>query len=44
VLFYVVHGLLHVVGFDEIPPADANQMKAAERRHLAKFGLVPPGR
>lgn len=43
-LLYVVHGMLHLVGYDDVEPAAAEQMRAAERRHLAAFGLVPPGR
>lgn len=37
----VVHGLLHLLGYDHHRPADGRKMKAAERRALAHF---EPGR
>ncbi len=40
-LLYVVHGALHLVGFDDQEPRQRDQMRAAEREILAKFGLVP---
>lgn len=43
-LLYVVHGTLHLVDYDDLEPAEAARMRAAERRHLAQVGLVPPER
>ena len=34
---YVVHGLLHLRGFDDRTPAQRRRMRAAERRLLARF-------
>lgn len=34
-LLYVIHGTLHLVGFDDLSRADRAAMRAAERRHLA---------
>jgi probable rRNA maturation factor len=39
VLLYVVHGALHLAGFDDLEPATLKRMRAAERRVLAEFGL-----
>ena len=36
---YVVHGLLHLNGYDDRTPAQRRRMRAAERRLMAK--LVP---
>ena len=33
---YVVHGLLHLAGFDDRDPRDRARMRAAERRVLAR--------
>lgn len=41
-LLYVVHGLLHLVGFDDLDDESRLAMRAAERRILAHFGLEPP--
>lgn len=35
VLLYVIHGLLHLMGYDDIAEEDRKQMRAAEARHLA---------
>jgi probable rRNA maturation factor len=34
---YVVHGLLHLHGFDDQTPADARRMKAAQKKILRKL-------
>jgi len=41
-LLYVVHGALHLVGYDDLEDEQRQQMRQAERRHLAHFGLSPP--
>jgi probable rRNA maturation factor len=38
-LLYVIHGALHLVGYDDLEPEAAERMRAAEARHLAAFGL-----
>jgi probable rRNA maturation factor len=32
---YVVHGLLHLMGYDDIEPEDEPEMRQAEKRHMA---------
>lgn len=31
---YVIHGLLHLIGYDDIQPKDRAKMRLAEKRHL----------
>ncbi|OYU37946.1 MAG: rRNA maturation RNase YbeY [Pseudorhodobacter sp. PARRP1] len=38
----VVHGLLHLLGYDHIRAADGDLMEAAEVRILARLGLSDP--
>ena len=38
----VVHGVLHLAGFDHETGADAERMEAAEREILAKSGIPDP--
>lgn len=38
---YVVHGCLHLCGFDDHDPADASRMHAEEDRILVTLGLPP---
>ena len=40
-LLYVIHGALHLIGYDDHNPDDLVDMRTAERRHLAHFGLTP---
>jgi hypothetical protein len=42
---YVIHGLLHLCGYDGRDPADAAAMRARERHYLALLGLpdIAPG-
>jgi probable rRNA maturation factor len=40
VALYVVHGLLHVCGFDDIAPRDRVRMRAAERAVMQRLSLV----
>lgn len=39
VALYVVHGLLHVCGYDDIRARDRKRMRAAEREVLAQLSL-----
>lgn len=42
---YVVHGLLHLMGYDDIALPDIEEMRAAEQRHLNNLrakGIVLP--
>jgi probable rRNA maturation factor len=41
-LLYVVHGALHLVGYDDLDPQARANMREQERRCLSKFGLTPP--
>jgi probable rRNA maturation factor len=36
---YVIHGLLHLCGFDDKTEANAKEMRARERHHLQQIGL-----
>lgn len=42
-LLYVVHGALHLVGYDDDTPSNTAKMRAAEKAILAKFRLRPGG-
>ena len=39
VLLYVIHGMLHLVGFDDTDPESAEKMRAAEADYLSRFGI-----
>ena len=39
-LLYVVHGTLHLVGYNDKDPSDAQEMRDAERRYLESVGLT----
>jgi probable rRNA maturation factor len=39
VLLYVIHGMLHLVGFDDADPESAEKMRAAEADYLGRFGI-----
>ena len=41
-LFYVVHGALHLIGYEDASPEDRAAMYQAERDVLATFDIVPP--
>ena len=43
-LLYVVHGTLHLVGYNDATPKQRGEMHAREQSHLARFGLEAPGR
>ena len=36
---YVIHGLLHLCGYDDKSPSDAQKMRERERHYLCLFGL-----
>jgi probable rRNA maturation factor len=38
-LLYVIHGALHLVGFDDHRPRDRAKMRQQERRYLKQFGF-----
>jgi probable rRNA maturation factor len=40
-LLYVIHGTLHLVGYDDRSAEDALRMRREEARVLAQFGLAP---
>jgi probable rRNA maturation factor len=33
-LLYVIHGMLHLIGYDDLSPADAERMRSAEQHYL----------
>jgi probable rRNA maturation factor len=41
VTLYLVHGLLHLAGYDDLSPDEKTLMRQAERRHLARWNLAP---
>jgi probable rRNA maturation factor len=41
-LLYVIHGALHLVGYDDHSPEDAPTMRAKEREYLAFVGVEVP--
>ena len=40
-LLYVIHGALHLAGYDDLASAARRKMRSRERRYLAKFDLQP---
>ncbi len=40
-LLYVIHGTLHLAGYDDRTPAQRARMQTREKAHLAHFGLEP---
>lgn len=40
-LLYVIHGALHLAGYDDLQPDLQFQMRQREREHLQHFGLTP---
>lgn len=40
-LLYVIHGTLHLVGFDDLQPDLLAEMRRQESRYLTHFGLQP---
>jgi len=43
-LLYIVHGTLHLVGFDDQTPAARRKMRREEKAVLHKLGVIPPVR
>ena len=41
-LLYVVHGVLHLVGFDDITPEGRADMRRKEKDYLADIGITVP--
>ena len=39
VLLYVIHGTLHLVGYDDKQESDAVAMRSAEKKYLNEFGV-----
>ena len=39
VLLYVVHGTLHLCGYDDTTDDTAPEMRAKEKHYLAKLGI-----
>ena len=42
-LLYVIHGMLHLVGYDDKQPAAAIEMRAAEKEYLSRFNIQHRG-
>ena len=38
-LLYVIHGALHLIGYDDATPKKRSIMRKKEREYLARFGL-----
>ncbi len=41
-LLYVVHGTLHLVGYDDQTESDREEMRGREAHYLARFGMTAP--
>ncbi len=41
-LLYIVHGMLHLVGYDDTTPTAATKMRRAERATLERLGIEMP--
>ena len=42
-LLYVIHGMLHLVGYDDKQPAAAVEMRTAEKEYLSRFSIQHRG-
>ena len=42
-LLYVIHGMLHLVGYDDKQPAAAIEMRTAEKEYLSRFNIQHRG-
>ena len=41
-LLYVIHGMLHLAGFDDTTPEQQSEMQAKEREYLTTLGVQVP--
>ncbi len=41
-LLYVIHGTLHLVGYDDVTPETRAEMRRQERVYLTRFGIDAP--
>ena len=41
-LLYVIHGALHLVGYDDQDAESKSEMQERERHYLGKFNITPP--
>jgi probable rRNA maturation factor len=41
-VLYLIHGLLHLVGYDDLSSTEQSVMRARERAMLALFQITPP--
>ena len=41
-LLYVIHGTLHLVGYDDHDPIERRRMRSREREYLVQLGCPPP--
>jgi probable rRNA maturation factor len=44
VAYYVIHGLLHLTGYDDLTVADRRAMRARERAVMRAIGMPAPPR
>jgi probable rRNA maturation factor len=42
VLLYVVHGILHLVGYDDVDSQSRTEMHARQRHYMCVLGVQPP--
>ncbi|HRD56340.1 MAG TPA: rRNA maturation RNase YbeY [Parachlamydiaceae bacterium] len=40
VILYMIHGLLHLMGYDDIEAKERKSMRSAEKRHMAHLKLL----
>lgn len=36
----IIHGMLHLIGYEDLDPAQARKMKAVEEHYLSKYGDI----
>jgi probable rRNA maturation factor len=41
-LLYIIHGALHLTGYDDLKPAARRQMRSREKHYLTKLGVKSP--
>ncbi|MCA9071504.1 MAG: rRNA maturation RNAse YbeY, partial [Planctomycetaceae bacterium] len=42
VVLYLIHGILHLVGYDDLTSTEQAVMRTRERAMLAEFHITPP--